>query len=503
MQLNIPFYSDLGDITNQTAEDWQAHYQLLLEYNKYFTGAVFKEKVPIEKGADEEDAPLLYPVGINIVRMLALSQADAVFGTWNEEIFRFGVRTDEEETDTDKKAIQLASEIMFGSDISSLAWELEVDRNVYCGGAFKIVFDIASPGHIKWRRVKPGSFYPIYDPDDPDKLLEVYIYVEMTREQAKAKYGINSTNDVVARVEHWTSSTYENKVDGKRIDAYSGVNPWGVVPFVYIPRMRTSNWWGDALTAELMEPQDEINMRIADLGEAINYNAHPIRWGRNLPRSFSPGNFPIASDMLWDLGKTLGQSPPPEVGVIEIKNPVSEGAFNYVEFLYDWSRTSSFSPPIAFGEDEGGGQRSGATLEIRMWPLIRAVKRSRGYLEAGYLRALNISAKILKQKKLRTDALNPILESRLVPHFAEIMPRDHGATVDEVVKLLSLSPPAISLETAQKLLNRGPGEVERIKKMLDDPELKDLFMPQATQFGEKSNEGEDDKASEVPPKKEE
>ena len=49
--------------------------------------------------------------------------------------------------------------------------------------------------------------------------------------------------------------------------------------------------------------------------------------------------------------------------------------------------------------------------------------------------------------------------------------RHHQQVVDEIVKLLSTDPPAISLDTAQKELSRGVGEVDRIRTMLDDKEL--------------------------------
>lgn len=486
MLQNIPFYSDLAKVSAQTIDNWEAHYARLLRYNQYFTGEIFDEKVKLESQADDE-APLLYPVGLNLVRMLALSQADAVYGNWPDEIFKFGVRGDEEVTDVDDKAIKLASDILLGSNAASMAWEIEVDRNVYGGGVFKIIPNLIKPGHIQWIRLRPGSFYPIYDPDDPERILEAYVIIEMTKDQAKAKYGIQTERDTVFRVEHWTEEIYENMIDGVKVNTYSGINPWKIVPFVYIPRMRTTNWYGDALTEEIMEPQDEMNMRVADMGEAINYNAHPIRWGRNLPRAFNAKNFPIGSDNLWDLGKAIGNSPPPEVGLLEIKNPISQGAFEHVKFLYDWVRTSSSSPPIAFGDDDGGGQRSGTTLEIRMWPLVRAIKRSRSYLSAGWTRALWISAIILKQKGLRKDALDPILEGRVIPQFSDILPRDHAQVVDEVVKLMSLQPPEISMEGAQKLLGRGPGETNRILKMIKDPALSDFFKPVQQQFAEQSN----------------
>ena len=160
--------------------------------------------------------------------------------------------------------------------------------------------------------------------------------------------------------------------------------------------------------------------------------------------------------------------------MLEAKAAVGQGSNEYINFVYDWTRTSVFSPPIAFGDDNGGGQRSGATLEIRMWPLIKSIRRSRSYLHAAFARALRISAVILKQKQysdIKSRAVNSLLEGKIVPRFAEVMPRDQQAIVDEVVKLLSTTPPSISLETAQTILGRGPAEVSRITKMLENTKL--------------------------------
>ena len=124
------------------------------------------------------------------------------------------------------------------------------------------------------------------------------------------------------------------------------------MPFVYIPRLRSTNWWGDSLSEDIIPAQDELNMRVADIGESINYNAHPTRWGTNLPRAFNAKNFPLGPNAFWDLGRNLGNLEP-KIGLLETRDPAPEGVFKYVNFLYDWSRTSSFAPPISFGEDEG------------------------------------------------------------------------------------------------------------------------------------------------------
>ena len=411
--------------------------------------------------------------------MLAIAQADALFGEWEEDIIRFKSRQDEEENTASDSAIKLLSAMMSGSKVQTKFWEAGLDREVYGGTAFKIGFNLAIPWpHIEISKLSPDGFYPVWNPDDIDDLLEVWMVSKITKEQAFQLYGIKTDEDYVPRVEYWNKKKYEFWVGGKRIDAFSGVNPYGLVPFVYIPRLRTSHWYGDAITPEIISVQDELNMRVADIGEALNYNSHPIRYGTNLPRNFNADNYPLGPRAMWDLGRVIGNSTEPKVGLLEADNPIPERSLDFIKFIYDWSRTSAFAPPIAFGEDPGGGQRSGRTLEIRMWPLLRATRRSRGYMGNGIRRMCFIAARILQQKNLdsvSSHALTRIIDGIIVPDFWPIMPKDEAAIVDRVVKLMSTPVPTISLETATTVLGYGPTEVERITTMLADKLLGGFF----------------------------
>jgi hypothetical protein len=318
--LIFPDYSDFSNVSEQTRMFWQGEFTLRQKYKRYFTGDVFDEKVPLEYGLDEE--ALMFPAGVNLVKMITTAQADSVFGEWEDSILTFQPRSDEEVRDADKAASRLARDILMNSNANSMLWEIALDREVYGGGVIKIRSDIQNPGHIKWERVPLESFFPIWDPSDPNRLLEVYVVYQITKDQALAKYGYSTDADLVTYAEHWTEHISEYYLDKKKIDAYSGVNPWGVVPFVYIPRLRSTHWWGDSLTEDLIMVQDELNIRLADLGEAISYNAQPVRWGRFLGSSFNPDNFPIGPNVLWDLGSGKpGQELPPEVGFLEAKKP--------------------------------------------------------------------------------------------------------------------------------------------------------------------------------------
>ncbi len=468
-------YGDLAKVSPYLRSSWDAAQLARDKAVRYYSGEIFKTQVETETG--EDGAPLLYPVGLNLVKMLVLAMTDAAYGEWEDprKVLMFRASSDRDTTDIEKKAIEYATSLLEDSNAASMLWELEFDRNLLGAGVLRILPDLPRRAHVRWLKLPLDGFYPVFSPADPDELLECWQLTALLPEQAKQLYGLSETgNSTIVKVEHWTKSSYETTVDGKRMDLYSGVNPWGVVPFVYIPRMRTIDWWGESMADDIYAPQDEINARIADAGEALNYHSHPVFWGKNLPAGFDSKNFPMTPSAMWDLGRDrAGSHGSPEVGMLQASNPVAESVFKYVQFLYDWTRTEASAPPIAFGEDNGGGQRSGVTLEIRLWPMLKAIRRSRAYATTGFAKALQITGQILGQKSFSdvpTGVADVLASRRLTPVFNQVLPRDQSAIVDEVVRLLSTPIPAISLESAQMALGRGEAEVARIVKLMSQIE---------------------------------
>lgn len=444
---------------------------------RYYSGQIFLETIATDD--PNEKTPLLYPVGLNIIKMLTLAITDATFGEWDTDIMMFEPRKSIETSDGLKNTSKWAMDMLAASNGSSSLWELDFNRNLYGAGVLRISHSLNVYPYIKWSNYPVDGFFPIFDPENPDVLLECYAQNYLTEEQVREKYHVDPEKfanvmvpspmlgNYYIRTEHWTLKEYEVLINGTKIEAYSGINPWGIIPFVYIPRMRTIDWMGEGIAEDLYSVQDELNMRVADIGEELNYNSHPIRWGRNLPMNFDSKNFPLGANVMWNLGRAYGSGVgDPEVGMLQSDHPVPEAAFSYIKFIYDWARTSSSAPPVAFGEDNGGGQRSGATLEIRLWPMLKSIRRSRSYLETGLLRALYVSGKILAQRKFSdvgNDIFDSLLNGQIAPVFHRILPRDQATVVDEVVKLLSTNPPSISLETAQTILGRGQSEISHIE----------------------------------------
>ena len=443
----------------------------------YYSGKVFQERVSGVGVPNDQDPPLLYPVGINLVKMLTNAQASALWGDWDDDIISFTVEPYGYlggDSETARERAEHAKSLIEGAfrenNANCRLVEAGLSQCIYGGTYFKVSFDGSKASGIRLEKLGVQTVWPLWDPEDWDRLIEVTIRIPLSKRQAELRYGVSLEfwDDVVYRHERWTEAEYENILtDGSknhviRLEQFSGPNPYGFIPIVYIPRRRSESWWyGEPLTEEIIRVQDELNARIADIGEDINYITHRIIWGRNI-KDFSDRNkFAIGPDLRWDLGKTIGGFEP-EVGMLS-PGDIPKGAYTYIDWVYDYARTAADSPPIVFGEDEGS-QRSGTTLVIRMWPLTRALKVQRSYWSVGLTQMARMILDILYHKRRIGEELSRHI---IYPNFAAILPKDRAELVDEIVKRLSTKPPTISLETAlEKLgdIRDIPQEIERIEE---------------------------------------
>lgn len=481
----LPFewMGDVGDLSNKWADlsdAWREQYAKYAVHWRYYSGYKLQEKV---EDPTSTDPPLLYPVKMNLVKLLCQTQADAIWGDWDEFPFTLNVSSSslDDLTETDERHIKRMKRffhfVFLESNFATRLWEIGLDMQRYGGGVVRVARDTSKRFGVRLDRVPVHSFYPVWSPDNPDDLIEATVVERITPEAAKRIYGVTVEADAI-RVETWTKTTYRNEINGKVVSQYSGTNKWNKVPFVYIPRLRSDGYFGESLTDDIMGAQDELNMRVADVGDWITYGAHPLKYGYNLPRDIDdPKKFPFAPDALWDLGKTLPGQEPPHLALLEAENPIPEGAHRHIEFVLDWARHGGYSPAIAFGEDEGS-QRSGVTLVIRMWPLTRAVKRSRNYLSGGIANVLDLIVRVaepfLQDSK---DVMSTFRDSIVHPNFAPILPRDRAEIVNEVVQRSSTSPKTISQERGMEML--GETDIEREQQRIEE-QTKDLIPQRGT-----------------------
>lgn len=341
--------------------------------------------------------------------------------------------------------------------------------------------------HLKIDRIDPRYFVGFLIPGDPFRLQEAWIVQQMDW-KAAAYYGVVAEpNEPCFWLERWTATTYEITINGKPIthpeagDQWksSGKNKFGFVPFVYIPRTRTAGMFGTNAFDNLTGIVTEMNLRIADLGDAVSADSHNYGVMVNVQSSPRIITLDGGSLKLIDAGSNTSignnnQTP----AITELRKPTASasmiGMMDQLQSLYD---RESHVPAVAYGVDEGS-QRSGSTLTVRMWPLVSHTSMQRVFWSNG-LDWLTRMAAMIMEMEGEGGITKEHLKLRTKQSWFPALPKDRESVVNEVTNRA-----AANLGSIEHLLDMlgdvedVDGEVALVKEWLEFlAELKQKYAP--------------------------
>ena len=346
--------------------------------------------------------------------------------------------------------------------------------------------------------VQPEHFFPIWDPTCFTDLLAVKVKFEVSKEVAIAKYGVTARqlndfddHDGIPVEEYWDQWRFEvivgrrggSKRSGGIVAKFpgttkpmAGANPWvhpitgrGVIPYVYVPRIRTDNFLGDSLAYHLEGVQTELNKTLADYGDALTRGAHPA-FGISDYNGPAKNNhvIPIPTHGAMNLGYTKpGGNASPKIHQFPLPQ-VPPQTTEYVERLLAVSEAQASLTPAARGLSKA--TKSGVALALELLPTTNLVDWMRSHWNVGIAGpgGLNEIAAVIwaNHRELAgrvvpgvADAMFGLQQSVV---FRPVIPRDRLEIVDEVTRLATAEvlPP-------RELLKRL-GDVEDIDETLED-----------------------------------
>lgn len=227
---------------------------------------------------------------------------------------------------------------------------------------------------LRIQSISPDYFLPVWANGNYDELLEVYVAYYITSAAARAQYGVEpTTNPYCLYVEHWTKDKYSCYVNNEPIKDRLGKemfeldNPFGLIPFEYIPHVRVASFYGQSHVDDMKGLIKELNARLADEGMIIRTTSQRRRIMRNVTGKVKEWQ---AAKGYWvlDIG-----SPSPAFGnaqpEIKTEDPpvIPPNLSAYSEKMHNYINRTSFLNNMGYGEDEGS-QRSGETLVLRLLP---------------------------------------------------------------------------------------------------------------------------------------
>lgn len=372
--------------------DWMARRQECRRRARWYEG------IPLDKTnekRDRETGNLIkqFPLRINLVKLACDIHRDLARGIPNRGdplvVKSVVERPDGAEELAERLEIVLNDGLWRPSHGSAIQQEALLSMNIYDGTVFKLSWepwDIDLPYRLAVRLIKNPSFIkPVWDPQNPWRMLECHYGFEISPEVAKAKYGITPAQDnvPVLYMEHWTRDKWHITVDeqvptmkwGKHKWSLEGKNPWGIVPFYYIPHERTTKLFGDSQVDGQESLTQDVNSKMTVLSDTVKATWPGLLWGHDLDRSLSVRRLVVEGKVVSyvvDAGRTRnvqGAQPPTLAAIPSPDIPDSVAGFPQ-DLLDFWMMLERISP-AAFGlDDTQSGRITGPVVTARMWTSI-------------------------------------------------------------------------------------------------------------------------------------
>lgn len=468
---------------------WQDQSTRYLNYWAWHTGEILEETV----GQTKEGRDVFrYPLKINPVRDFARKHTALLFGEvpdTPEPLIKTLVAP---KTILRSRGGSLKKSADFLSDLVSEVWTQSYGRSIqyengalsqFLGGSvFQVSYqpwrqDLLLPIVIK--NIYPNYFLPLWQSDNYYDLLECWVVYLVDPVMARIQWGLEPQGQRPAVYsEHWTRDYYQIAVngqplvatyaDGTRMDYTHQPNPFGFVPFVYIPRLREGSYYGSSMIPDISGLALEFNARVADEGDAMRRTVHQKYLGTNIAGEIRYRKMDENGNTFVDLGNTSPiNDQVPDIHPLE--PPKWDKAYSdHKNFLWNQLQREGSLGPIAFGEDEGS-QRSALTLAFRMWPSTIMAKAQRTFWTDGLtqvaryaLRMAQIKGVVIDSQRVPDDFERTM---SIVPQWLPMIPRDREAMVNELVLRVQsgLSEPEQALEQ----LGDTPDVQEEIGKVRD------------------------------------
>jgi hypothetical protein len=454
----------LQDIEGFPHSEYAERLRVYTEADSWYSGTAL-DTTKSRAGEEVE----IYPVKINPLRAGVQKHTFSLFGEVEEDDQPLVSPKMIFTTDAQKKLAEEAEEVLkqiwYESNGRAIQWQNGGLSQVYGGCIFKLSYDkFDTLRSIPLRIDIPHPKYFIGKPASSDmfRLREAWLVRPISQEEAYENgytCEFSSQDDVPWLIEHWTNLKYEAWVNNEPVRRMnqngewfpvSGENPFGFVPVVYIPHIRIDGFYGENMFDHVKGIIRELNLRVADFGDAVNADAHAYMGMRNVQGSpdvqtLAPGLNAI------NLGNALalaGNESVPDLWDLR-KERASEAMASLVTWLYDQYRRDAFVPKVADGEDEGS-QRSGLTLAMRMLSLLWHTHSERVFWTTGLNLLNRMALRMLAIKESATTGITiKHATLRMRQDWSPVLPRDREMLVNEVVARMgaNLGSPRTLLET--------------------------------------------------------
>ena len=490
-------------------------------WRKMFNGEYLKEETPDSPDPETGEPIYRWPVRFNLFKAYAMTHAAMLWGrgeTGREADNLFDIYVEPEVPGQAYPSLVAAAPAF--QDNLKYWWSFNTHILRPCGATqqwaggciVKISWNPAHPDAVYGtiaEIIEPEHFFPVPDPLNWGTLLAARIKFKVDVDVAMAKYCLTADqarrggdgDGKIQVEEYWDRFNFHIKVgkgdnsftarlprwDGTPGERLAGPNPWkhpvtqvGVIPIVYIPRLRTAGFWGDSFVMELEGLVREINKTLADIGDAVTGATHfrgvvaDDNFDRGVTKSGQSRYINMPKDGLFNLGRT-----PPggtQGRYWDVKPPdVPAQTPQFMDQMLSMAEHAGQLTPAARGAGSSGSAASGFSKAMEMLPTTNLIDWARSHWARGIAGKQGIHqilgviwwVKGQYKEARQLNILPPmtsfnVLRCRQEMSFRPVIPKDRVAVIQEVTQLV-----ANKIIGPREALRRL-GDVKDVPEALDD-----------------------------------
>lgn len=420
-------------------DQWRAQQELYDSLEYIYSGEALDVKLTDPSSGKSTDK---YPIKLNPLKGTAKKHASTVFGQNVDSIRHGGLPfqiipdLDKEQKDIAQKFQDVIMKVLASNNFGTGMYGSTITSQ-YLGGAVIAAKFLPEENRIEVHFPNPKEFLGIPKGANYWNLMEGWIVKEITEKEARYYGYIPKMGETkFYYIEKWTETEYKIMVNGEVIAFKSngikqeGEHGYGRVPIIYVPHIREDGFIGQPIITDAVEGIiKELNLRWADIGDAVSEDSHSFVAVRNIRGSVKV--LTIDGRPVVDLGSNTGISSnelQPDMFAVRTQS-ASSPMIAFGEELMDAYRREVNHPAVADGEDEGS-QRSSLTLTTRMWPLVAEAEAERLFWTSGLIEFTRILTSIMVSKNME-GATKEMLDYPLIVQWQPMLPRDREALVQE------------------------------------------------------------------------
>ena len=232
---------------------------------------------------------------------------------------------------------------------------------------------IPIPGKIRILPLNPAHCFPEYHPHDRTRLLRF-----------KLKYRFwgtasEGTRQVYTFTEIITDDTVEQYINDELVDTYP--NAIGHIPIVHIPNTTiSSSPWGQSDIWDIIPLNRELNEKMAEVSDIINYHAAPV----TIITGAKASQLERGPKKVW-----AGLPKDSNVFNLESRGEMA-GALEYIQHIKRTMHEITGVPETALGQTQPISNTSGVALAIQYQPMMNRYKMKKAHFTKGLERVNEI-----------------------------------------------------------------------------------------------------------------